>query len=52
MNGYVGDAEPSINTLYKTKHTRSSVFGYSVGLDPAKTSYLAGWIEKIHNNLG
>ena len=52
MNGYVRHTEPSINRLYKTKHIRSSVFGYSVGLDLAKTSYLAGWIKKIHKNLG
>ena len=46
MNHYPEDTEPSDNTLYKTKHTRSSILSYRVGLDPIATSYLVDWIEK------
>ena len=52
MNHYPGDTEPSDNTLYKTKHTRSSILSYRVGLDPIATSYLVGWIEKTRNIPG
>ena len=45
----MGDTEPSDNTLYKAKHTRSSKVSYGVGLDPVATSYLVGWIERTHN---
>ena len=48
----MGDIEPSDNTLNKTKHTRSSILSYRVGLDPIATSYLVGWIEKTRNIPG
>ena len=48
----MGDIEPLDNTLYKTKHTRSTILSYRVGLDPIATSYLVGWIEKTRNIPG
>ena len=48
----MGDIEPSDNTLYKIKHTRSSILSYRVGLDPIGTSYLVGWNEKTRNIPG
>ena len=48
----MGDIKPSDNTLYKTKHTRSSILNYRVRLDPIATSYLVGWIEKTRNIPG
>ena len=38
---YMGDTERSNNALHKTKHTRSSMRNYRVGLDPVATSQLA-----------
>ena len=51
-NGIMGGIEPSDNTLYKTKHTRISIFSYRVGLDPVATFYLVGWIEWTRNIPG
>ena len=48
----MGDIEPSDNTLYKTKHTRSSILSYGVGFDPVVTSYLVGWIKWTRNIPG
>ena len=48
----MGDIEPSDNTLYKTKHIRSSILSYRFGLDPIATSYLVGWIENTRNITG
>ena len=45
----MGDTKPSNNMLHKNNHTRSSIHSYGVGLDPVKTSYLAGWIERTRN---
>ena len=47
-----GDTEPSDNTLDKTKHTRSSIVSFRVGLDPVATSYLVGWIGRTRNTPG
>ena len=43
---------PSNNSLYKTKHTSSSILSCRVGLDPIATSYLGGSIERTHNVPG
>ena len=48
----MGDIKTSDNILYKTKHTKSSILSYRVGLDPIATSYLVGWIEKTRNIPG
>ena len=48
-NGYMGDTEPSDNTLHKTKHTRSSILSYRVGLDIVAIPYHVGWIERTRN---
>ena len=48
----MGDIEPSVNTSYKTKHTRSNMLSYRVGLDPIATFYLVGWVEKTPNIPG
>ena len=45
----VGDTKPSNNTLYKTKHSKSNILSYRVGLDPVATLYLVEWIEKSQN---
>ena len=45
----MGDTEPLNKTLLKTKHTKNSGIFYVVGLEPAITSYLAGWIKKTCN---
>ena len=48
-NGYMGDIEPSNNTLRKTRHTRGTLLSYRIGLDPVATSYLVGSIERTRN---
>ena len=45
------DAEPSKNTLHKTKHTKSSILSYRVGLDPVATSYFVVWMEGSATSL-
>ena len=45
----MGHIEPSDNALYKTKHTRSRILSYRVGLDPIAASYFVGWNEKTRN---
>ena len=42
------DTEPSNNALHKTKHTKSSILRYGIGLDPVATSCLVGWIKRAH----
>ena len=43
------DTEPSNNALHKTKHAKSSILRYGIGLDPvAATFCLVGWIKRTH----
>ena len=40
----MGDTKPSNKILLKTKHTKSSIRSYGVGVNPVATCYIVGWI--------
>ena len=42
----MGNTEHCNNRVHTTKHTRSSILSYTVGLDLSATSYLVCWTKE------